>query len=370
MAVYITMTILSAAFFMIHGKLDGYDIWGQKLRDGKKRSRMAALCFFILSALTVYLVMAVRYDVGTDYLLTYVKRFKWYRNPKISSVAWEPLYRWLFLLLGKITSDPQIVFIVTSALIVIPLWIAIKKVSPMPWLSVIIFVVSRHFFISMNAVRQYTALAFVMIAFTFIPQKCFWKYAVFVVLGALCHYSIILFLPLYLLIYLNIKPVHAVLIVSMLSVISPMLWNFIRWAVSLTPYKKYIGSEYDTVDRYNIWSFLVILFIFVLSILIIQGEPIQKDEHLLRFLFNLNIINTWYAFNINLLPNGERISWSLDFAVIILCPMLIIRLKDKRKQWMMILATVFLMAFVAYVRIYLMGEHEVFPYQTFFADRP
>ena len=88
MIVYLLMTVLSAFFMLVSASAEGYDIWGRKMIRHNGNNQVAA-AFFILSALMVYLVMALRYDVGTDYLITYVRRFRLYRAPENYGVAWD-----------------------------------------------------------------------------------------------------------------------------------------------------------------------------------------------------------------------------------------------------------------------------------------
>ena len=287
MVIYATMTIISSLCAFLSAKAGGFNVFGEKTGTQNKRTQIA---WAVLSGLAVYFVMALRYDIGTDYSLIYVPRFYMFKDPN-AVIHWEPVYWVLNKVLASLFENPQIIFIISSALIVIPIWITIFKMSSMPWLSVILFVIGRHFFISLNGVRQYTAFAFVLLAFTFVPKKKFLPYALSILFATLCHYSVIVFLPLWLLLYIKVTPKQSMLFLGFSALITPYLRSFARWIVSLTKYRYYFGTKYDLPDRYNEWTLLEQIFVLIIILIVIEEHPIKEDEQSLRFLFNLNIIN-------------------------------------------------------------------------------
>ena len=369
MIVYALMTVMSALCFYVYSKADGCDVWGNRVVDCKHSNSAAKICFFILSALSVYLVMALRYDVGTDYLYTYVPRFYLYQNPETQDTPWEPLFKLLYLCLVKISDDPQIVFVVTSALIVIPLWISVKELSPMPWLSVVLFVFSRHFFMSLNIVRQCVALSFVMCAMLFVEKKHFLEYALFVIVATLIHYSAIIFLPLYFIKNIKIKPIHSILFVGIGSIISKYLINLAEIIITktnnITTYANYYGTKYESVERYDKWMIFSIILVYAIMLITVEKKPIGDNEVVLRFLFNLQTISMWFGFNLFLVPSGERISWSFDLPIVILIPLLINRITNKSIKILLIVSIVLLFGFIMYLRIFVLNDHEVYPYHIY-----
>ncbi|MBR2671007.1 MAG: EpsG family protein [Oscillospiraceae bacterium] len=356
------MTIISSLFAFLSAKAGGLNAFGEKISEPNREKQIV---FAILSGLAVYLVMALRYDIGTDYSLIYVPRFYAFKNPD-AVIKWEPVYWFMNKLFASIVDNPQVIFIVSSLLIVVPLWITIFKMSSMPWLSVILFVIGRHFFISLNGVRQYTAFAFIMLAFTFIPKRKFVPYALCIVFATLCHYSVIVFLPMWVLIYLKISPKQSMIFLGFSALITPYLRSFTRWLVSLTKYRYYFGTKYDLPDRYNEWTLLEQIFVFVIILLIIEERRIQEDELPLRFLFNLNLVNVWFAFNINLIPLGERMSWAFEFPTLLLLPLCISRIRGKKKAWALIICIIIVYLFIMYCRVVIMKDHRILPYQMFF----
>lgn len=369
MVIYASMTIISALFMYLSSKYAGFDIWGNKLETSFYNSKMKSALFFALSAFVVYFVMAFRYDVGTDYLYTYVPRFYTYQDPATAHQNWEPIFKLLYLVMVRVSDNPQIVFVVTSALIILPTWLAIRELSPMPWLSIIIWVLSMHFFMAMNIVRQCVSLSFVLLAFIYVKKRNFMKYALFIVIATLCHYSAIIFLPLYVLIYISISPTISVLVISVFSIFSKYILSLIRVVIaktnSITHYLGYYNSSYNTGDRFDKWTFLSIVFVYVMSLIITNQIKIEKDESTIRFFYNLNLINMLFAFNLFLVPSGERISWAFNLATMIYYPMMITRLPSRKHRVIAIGAMVLVFGFIMYMCIFVFKQHGVYPYHFY-----
>ncbi len=363
MAVYIAMTIVSAGFAYLSSWMGGFDLFGKKVREARSNKLQAV--YAVLSGLVVYLVMALRYDIGTDYSMVYVPAFYQYQNGGTVQ-RFEPIFRIINKLSATFFERPQIVFIISSILIVVPLWIAIFKLSPMPWFSIVLFSIGRHFFIALNGMRQYAGFAFVLLAFTFIPKKQFIPYVLCIIVAGMCHYSTLLFLPLFFLVYFRVKPTQSLVFLGLSALITPSFRNMTRWLMSQIPqYSHYLGSKYDLPDRYNQWTLLEQIFVLVIIYLIIESNPIKPEERLLQFLFNLNIVSIWFAFNINLIPLGERISWALEFPTILLIPLCIKRVSRNERRWISVLGITVVYIFVMYCRIVIMNDHRILPYRFF-----
>lgn len=319
--------------------------------------------WFWLSALVVFLSMGLRYGIGTDYFYTYVPQYYKYLSEGKSSGKWEPLFKLLYLGLIKVTSNPQWVFVVTGAIIVGFVWLAILKLSPMPWFSVLLFFISRQYFISLNVVRQYTGLAFVCLGFIFIKEKKYILYIVCAILGTLCHYSTAIFIPVFLLAFIRIRPIIGIALISIFSVFNGAIRDITRWIVSLTPYAKYLDSKYDLADRYQGWTFFEMILVFVLISILLERDRIKENEHIIQFFYNLEMLCVFFSFNLNLVPNSDRISWSLELPSIILIPQVISRCRDKKERWLIIGLICIVYSYVMYYRIFVLNDHETVPYQ-------
>ena len=164
---------------IFYSAVTGLSIWLAALAQNKREHAPLAgekngpswRLLAALSAVPLFLAMAFRYDVGTDYLPIYDARFQEAAAGLHDSVDWDPAY-WLIFRVCSVLFDSSVsVFIVSALLIIGFLWVAVWKLSPAPWLSIAIFVASRQFFISLNGVRQSTALELVCVGLIFVAQK-------------------------------------------------------------------------------------------------------------------------------------------------------------------------------------------------------
>lgn len=359
---------------IFYSAVTGLSIWLAALAQNKREHAPLAggkngpswRLLAALSAVPLFLAMAFRYDVGTDYLPIYDARFQEAAAGLHDSVDWDPAY-WLIFRVCSVLFDSSVsVFIVSALLIIGFLWVAVWKLSPAPWLSIAVFVASRQFFISLNGVRQSTALALVCVGLIFVAQKSFWKYALCVIAACMFHASVIVFLPLYILVWIPLTPAVSLGLLVLGSLLrTPLLW-VLRALAAQTKYANYFGSIYDSTLRFHPQTFPLFIFLFIIVCFVVSQKPIQKEERLFRFLFNLNVVSLFLSFNLDLFPQAERISWSLEFPCVLFMPMVLCRVEDKLTRRVLTGAVLAAYILVMWYRIVMAGDHEVLPYRCVF----
>lgn len=145
MIVYVLMFSLSLLFALLF-----FETTNKKLK----------YIFAICSALPFFIVAAIRYDVGTDYLFRYVPNYiSMVNGENIGSL--EFLCRILIKICIFISKDYAIFFIATSAIIIGLIFKTIYKDSKHVILSIVIFLIGSFFFQSLNLVRQYISMAII-----------------------------------------------------------------------------------------------------------------------------------------------------------------------------------------------------------------
>ena len=122
-----------------------------------KKSRSANLLLF-LSFTSLFIFSAIRYNVYTDYLYTYVPEYH-----KIAAGATNTHYEFLFymfnLLIYHVFNNVDWLFIITSFIIMFFTGKALKEKSPIIPLSIFIMIGSRMYFYSFDQIRQYITIA-------------------------------------------------------------------------------------------------------------------------------------------------------------------------------------------------------------------
>lgn len=323
--------------------------------------RALYILLVIFSLMPYCLTMGLRYGIGTDYFYTYVPTFELAAQ---GTFILEWGYRAVMYLVLLFTEDPVWLFMVCAVLIVGLTGTAIWKYSAIPWVSLLVFVADRHFFISMNIMRQYMALAVALCAMRYVREKCLWKYALVILAASLFHTSVLLFLPLGLLMYIPITPVVGCSAMAVLYVLRDPVSSLAYWVVSLTPYAGYYNSDkWIAASLYREKFFYLVVLTAMASLFYYRN----KDDASYRFLYGLQLIMLFISFNRSIIIHADRISMSLEIFHLFLIPKMISSSDSKLIRWIVGIicvgtCTMFMVFEVFHCRFY-----EVYPYQSIFS---
>lgn len=159
--------------------------------NSKQKNILFAITFFFL-----FIVSAIRYNVGRDYMDTYVFTYNLVKADAINIRADIG-----FFLLNKIViffnGSYQWIFVITSFIINIFICKAISRQSENKMLSLFIYICGSFYFFSMNGVRQSIAIALFYYSLSLIKKRKLLKYMIINLIGSSFHASALLFLPLY-----------------------------------------------------------------------------------------------------------------------------------------------------------------------------
>lgn len=104
----------------------------------------------------------------------------------------EPLYTALCLIIGKFTSNGQILLIVCSAIIVACILKFVDQFSIHPTLSVFLYIGLYFFFMSMNGTRQFIGIGILLLATKYARDRKFWHFIIAVLTAIGFHSSCVL----------------------------------------------------------------------------------------------------------------------------------------------------------------------------------
>lgn len=346
MLVYILLTIICIFFGFLGDKA-----------DSKKNYALYKICL-IIPFLLLFIVAAIRYDVGQDYL-SYMRNYELFVSGYILN-NFEMGYLLFLKILSFISKNPQIVFIITSVIINYFVCKNISENSTKKWLSYIIYIFGTFFFFSMNGIRQAIAISIFYYSLKYIKEKKFNKYLFINVIGVLFHTSAITFIPLYFILQKKIKFKY-IIIISMF-----LFGNFFAAHISnlliQTKYSHYIlNSNYYTLGKFNISSIINFL-LFIIYNLFIKN----KDDND-RIYENLHFIGVLISIFLPTMPLVNRFFVSFRYIEFLSVPNIIekINIKKKNKD-IIILGIVLLYTFYFIHGVYLENGNKVLPYKTFF----
>ena len=270
---------------------------------------LALLTFFTV-------VLGLRYGVGIDYF-SYENSFQIHYN----TFTYEPLYSLLMYIIkihfNKFHYLTFIMLFLTNLFIYLGL--KKRKIEGMYFLLALFIYFSNTAMIFMNLMRQGLAVAIFFYASTYIEEKKFKKYLLFILLGAGFHFSILLLLPLYFIkIRFTERRYLASVIICYILVYTraaPILINYITSKIPM--YSYYYNSGFFENDEINILSFGVLLNIFIIFILLLVNRNRNTDYnndinyYLTGTLFNIMSLSTFmydrigiyfFVFGISALP--------------------------------------------------------------------
>ena len=322
-------------------------------------------CLFgFLSFLPLTFVMAVRYNVGTDFLA--------YRNIFFNTNSHiEFGYVTLCNVLRSITDDPQSIFIVCAIVICgCNIYMAYKE-SVSPAASILLFVLCKDYFNSMNIMRQYMATAIMLLAVPYIKRipnlkKSEWlKLLILFLVSFSFHKSVVVFVFLCILFLIKIPPIVAPGLIAgtyiasnlVRSFIFPLLvrWNFYAGYFSSAAY----GNREGNFD----FSYLTIYLCFFIMLCYEYHAVKQSKE--LQLMYSAVVLSLLCISLSAVMPTlVYRFTRHMNCILSLYIPLAMRSLKNQNLGKIVYGAILVSYTFVT-LRSILAGNETVLPYQTF-----
>ena len=226
------------------------------------KATVCGLSFVVLGTLSAF-----RYAVGYDYEYVYLPLYKpILENPFISSTGMEHEPGFIFLerICALLSDDPQMLFIVTSYMIIGLFMLYYYIYSPNPVVSIFLFLSLSQYYCSMNFIRQTLAGVICLYAIPFLHKRKFFPYFAFVVLAATFHVSALIMLVFY---FINMIPIDG----YMLAIYLPVtIILYLSSTETLALITRYIYDDYNATNPEVIAGFpigfligIVLMFVFL-----------------------------------------------------------------------------------------------------------
>ena len=224
--------------------------------------------------ISILIVSGFRYNVCTDFK-SYEILFENVDNYDITNSVFELGY----LILNKITklliNDSQVIFLITSLIVLILIVRTVYKYSSKLELSMYLFINLYFYYESLNIIRQYIAIAVMFYAVKYVYNRNFIKYILCILVASLFHTSAIFSFPIYFMYNFKLTNVKILkgLLVSMiiLNLVQPV-FNII--SLFIPRYSYYSGGELFSTGTYR--SIIIMGTIFFIAY-IKRKTLIQND---------------------------------------------------------------------------------------------
>ena len=323
-----------------------------------KQHKKAVVCF---SALPMIIVAVLRYDVGEDYLYTYVPYFEMLQNNILpSNQKMEIAYHLINQIVLWLGGDYFWVFAICSVLFYVAVFSVIIEESPQPALSVFLLTGMGYVFIFFNTMRQMVGCAILLYSLRYIRKKKFLPFLICIALASGFHYSCVLFIPVYFFDRIKIRPPMALALTILVTILSQLITITAKNLISLTQYSVYFSSIFDTGET----AYVMLAIHFIL--LLFYSVCYREDKEY-QFFYNLQMVALWTTAFSGRIVLIIRLLWMFSMPAVISVPVVlksIPRRKDKE-----LVASVIVLLYVLY-NLYTVGlqnSNSVLPYQTIFS---
>jgi hypothetical protein len=325
--------------------------------------KIVANFLYILSFFVIFIPGAIRYYVGIDYTT-----YSMYQIPAILSntpnVKVETLYRVIikfgYWLGGQ--NSYQMIFFLTDLIIVLFLFIYIAESSAQRWLSILIFMSLGFFFFSLSGMRQSIGVVIALWGLKYIKEKKILKYIITILIAALFHSSVIIFLVFYFIDKIRVNPFLVSIVMVILNVTATYIRQFIILISSqLNAYSAYFGGQFDNGEYGEAWVFLVLIVMLFLCVSrIVLGKDVFYENNTET---NVHYFACLIVSIIGYLPTPGRLLFLFIPVYITLIPNMIALYKNSYARLVLYGLTIFVSAIFMYWFLFVQNIYMVLPYR-------
>lgn len=248
------------------------------------RYQQARMIFALLVTAVFIYISATRYKVGYDYG-AYASMYQHHTSlpfDQLADLRPEKGFVFINFLLGILTKDYRLFFLMTSVLIIGGVFWYFWRKSAFEPISVFVFLVFGYYYISMNFVRQFLAAVIVLGSFHYWKQKDWLVYSVIIFLAMSFHLSAVMMFPAY---YFLRLPLRKTTIAVTLIIASLLYMLSIPILTLLT---SYMYTEYSPLSHPEMNQGIPFHYVISFLIVFILAYP-QR-----RALYQQNPDSQWY----------------------------------------------------------------------------
>ncbi len=361
MAVYLSLTAVVLLTSLLIKKTE-YEGAGKRLfYRGMTRQQMVNIAAGLLIFTALFMVSALRLNVGNDYS-NYVEfmHLVYSRAYVPTEIGFNALSYVVYYLCGF--ENYILVFALLAFATIYFFMKAMYQQSEWFNFSFLMFMLLGLYFQSLSTVRYYLALGMALYSIKFVIKRDWPRFVLVIIIGALFHKSLLVVLLLYPLASIKWKRwMYAALLTAGISC---LFLKDIYLKIVVFLYPSYENTEYlaGGTSRANIVRCIAI---FVFSLWFYREYV--KDDRSLSFYFDLNVMaSILYIFG-SFLPVISRIGYYMTVTHILFVPALILRIKDEKKRKTVI--SIVILICIGYFALYMRGAADdgvrILPYQTF-----
>jgi len=277
----------------------------------------------------------------------------------------DPVFYAFLNIMSKITESYTVLFIVIALFFTVTVTRFIYKYSKDPTLSWIIALALSLYQFTLTAMRQTIAISFILIAFSCLFEKKWFKGVIAVLLGSLFHSSAIAVLAVFIVYKIKLNKIMLWCSVAFLGV-SFLLRNQIA-SLILNVFQ---GDSLDygiSEEQSGLTMLLVIFVLYVFAVLFVDTKVLESSE-IVQKMFMLAFIAVFFETLVPAQPIFFRFAFYFLYGLIVLVPEVIMTGRSNQDQIILYLAIAGVLS-VQYFAFTISSSH-ILPYYTFWQPRP
>lgn len=359
---------------------------GNRLKN--KNKIISSVCEIMGILLPCFLAAFRHISIGTDTDVYVIRLFNtalkdkngfihFYQNP-YSNVS-EILYLFVTYVCSRISSNIGVLFFVNEALVIIPIYIALKRINKnnINAISLGMFIFYTFFYnMSLNIARQSIAIAFTVLAFSYIGQKDKLKFLFFSFIAFLFHRTAIVLIPILgLYTFIESKKIDnltktnvKIIILFVLFIGIIFFKQILSGIIYMGVFSKYFSMILDKYVRNPIDfnQFNTIIYSILYMVIYINRKFLDKEIYNFSFYKYISLLSIFILQLGGIVRFSDRIGHYILFpAIFILIPKIMPESLEKiknRKAFCTI--TTIIVAFCIYwvFWILIQNVHETYPY--------
>ena len=318
--------------------------------------------FLIVALVSLSLVSGFRYYVGTDYG-NYVEIYTYFGMQPIEVFIAEAGFEILYRCLYRITTNPQILFFITSIAINVCMIVFLKRHSKNITLSLYFYITMGIYYSTMNGWRQYLASMIIALGFRHIIKPNLKKFLIYVLIGSLFHSTAFVMIPIYFICTKQICSLENKIFIGIISGAFIFYQPFVNIMVIFLGDSKYSSYADDFINSTNGANIIrIIVWILPVAIALIfrkNGRDLYKDYY--DKVVNMSMYGMCFMILAYRQVFFARFTMYFDIYYALLLAMLP-RVFDKK--FARVFTYILVVSYFAYSTILLLsGEENIYPYK-------
>lgn len=300
----------------------------------------------------LFIVSALRYNVGTDYQ-SYL--YDIYSTSYNIDIDVEPFFKLLYKIIAVFHINEQWFFVITSFIVVFGICYFVVHESPLPTFSICIFWGLTYYFCSMNGIRQFVGITILMISLIYVRKRKIIPFIICVAIATCCHISCAVFSIVYFIYNIRITRFVGVLLTAFLYLLRSPISSIIVRIASYTKYSKYFGGVFDTGSG-NVYRLIIHI-----SILLFCSVFFVNDK-MFNLLYKFQLFTVWVFLFSDRVALLKRFAWTFGTSSILLIAIAVSSIKEKKTR--IIIETIISILFIIYCTLSTVdGIQGCYPYQ-------